>query len=164
MGEAADRYGNESFNCCPLLESAALDAIAEAGFGYRVGALEDGIEDCLLAKTYTKTVQAAMGGRLSLLLMIGISHLLSPRFVSLPLTSTNRVILAQKNILDKVATNIVDSKKEKFKGLDKETINSELSSEKDILSNIVRHNLVSPPHSALSDQELVGQVQLCRSS
>ncbi|UZJ55723.1 hypothetical protein CBS101457_005043 [Exobasidium rhododendri] len=151
---------DSDFNCCPLLDSAALDSIAEAGFGYKTRALEDGIENSLLAKTYSTTVKSALGGKMSLLLMIGLGKAISPRMVSIPLTGSNRTIIKQKSVLEKVAMDIIQTKKGTFGGLDKDTIKDELS-EKDILSSIVRNNLTSPANSRLSEEELLGQVQTC---
>jgi hypothetical protein len=68
----------------------------------------------------------------------------------------------QKVILDSIASDLIKEKKSRYEGLDKETIDGELESEKDILSNIVRNNLTCPNRSnALTDEELMGQVQTC---
>lgn len=164
----------------PFLDAAALDVIAEAGFGHKVRvsalvswdcifasqrsfhalqALELGLQSCELASTYSSTVSSTLAGGLSVLFVASLAKLLRwPTLVRFPLTQTHRALRRQKAIIDRIAGEILESKRKELKDLSDEEV---LDVGKTILSSMMKSNFLGRKETRLADDEVVGHIQTC---
>ncbi|EUC61521.1 cytochrome P450 family protein [Rhizoctonia solani AG-3 Rhs1AP] len=152
----------------------ALEMIGQAGIGHSFGILEGNVPDYLhasrdmlwvLAYIHRSDPANLCGSSLMmemwyLLPFITFLSRLGPAFFRRAVVelTPHHPVQRMKNVVDTMHKTVVEIMKRKRRALESGTLDSEVAAGKDIMTALLRQNLVVPPQDQMTDEEVLAQV------
>ncbi|KAJ1301292.1 hypothetical protein OPQ81_003696 [Rhizoctonia solani] len=135
----------------------SLEIIGQAGIGHSFGILEGNVPHYLDA---SRDVFPLMMEMWYLLPFITFLSRLGPAFFRRKIVECipHRPVQRMKNVVDTMHKTAVEIMKRKREALDNGTLDSEVAAGKDIMTALLRQNLVVSPQDQMSDEEVLAQV------
>ncbi|KAH7337419.1 cytochrome P450 [Rhizoctonia solani] len=135
----------------------SLEIIGQAGIGHSFGILEGNLPDYLDA---SRDMFPLMMEMWYILPFITFLSRLGPAFFRRAVVELipHRPVQRMKNVVDTMHTTAVEIMKRKREALRDGTLDSEVAAGKDIMTALLRHNLVVAPQDQMTDEEVLAQV------
>ncbi|CAE6403032.1 unnamed protein product [Rhizoctonia solani] len=152
----------------------SLEIIGQAGMGHSFGVLDSKLPDylfasrdllCALAYMYTPDLADLSGSALLTEMwylhpFITFLTRLGPAFFRRAVVERipHRLVRRMKNVADTMHKTAVEILKRKREALDNGTLDSEVAAGRDIMTTLLRHNLMVAPQDQMTDEEVLAQV------